>query len=95
MATATLSVEVKQILGKLLVELLTDSLSDETIDAVDNLSRNDVPEVFSDIVGFMHGMSVQPYMRNTVVAHLLRELGGTAFELADAVAQRPFQPPTP
>jgi hypothetical protein len=95
MATAVMSIEIKQVLGTLLVELLTDALSEETINAVDQISRDDVPEVFSDIVGSMHGMSVQPYMRNVVVSHLLREVGGSAFELADVIGKRPFQPPTP
>ena len=90
MATAALSVEVKQVLGKLLVELLTDSLTDETIDAVDNISRDDVPEAFSEIVGFMHGMSTTPEMRPHVTAHLLAELGGTCYDLAQKLGNTPI-----
>lgn len=83
MATTTPTVEQKQILGALLFELMIGQLTDETIALVDTLDRNDVPSVFNEMVGFMHGMSTEPHLRYTVITHLVRELAGEASQLAD------------
>lgn len=89
MATTTPTVEQRQVLGAVLVELVMGELSDETIAAVDALKRDEVPEVFHEIVGFMHSMSTTPQMRPHVTAHLLAELGGTCYELAKKLSKTP------
>lgn len=87
MATTTPTVQQKQVLGAALFELLMGNLTDETIAAVDQIKRDEVPEVFHEIVGFMHGMSTTPQMRPHVTAHLLAELGGTYYELAEKLSK--------
>ena len=72
-----------EILGTLLVELLRGELSDQTIAKVDQLDRNDVPDAFKEIVGFMHGMSTEPSLRYGVITSLIREIQSACVELAE------------
>ncbi|HKY54983.1 MAG TPA: hypothetical protein VJM08_11785 [Anaerolineales bacterium] len=88
METSIKSIQA-QILGAALVEILNGRLSDETIAVVDTIKRNNVPEVFSEIVGFMHGMSTTPQMRPHVITHLLREIRGIANELVEEREKNP------
>ena len=76
-----------QILGAALVELINGQLSDETIAAVDAIQRQDVPEPLRDVVGYMHGMSMMPELRHSIVKDLLRELAAGCEMLADDMAK--------
>ena len=76
-----------QILGAALVELINGQLSDETIAAVDNIQRQDVPEPLRDVVSYMHGMSTMPELRHSIVKDLLRELAAGCKMLADQMTE--------
>jgi hypothetical protein len=91
MATTAPTVQQKQILGTLLFELMTGEVTDETIALVDTLDREEVPPTFHEIVGYMHGMTTEPYLRYTVTTHLVRELAGEASQLAEDRARN--EPP--
>jgi len=67
-----------QVLGTALVELLNGALSDETIAAVDRLSREAVPEPLNNLVGMMQGMSTYEPLRRDIIAMLLTEICGAA-----------------
>lgn len=78
--TTTLKPNPTQILGAAIVGLLDGKLTDETINAVDTINRADVPEVVGDVVGFMHGMTMQPALRESCIASLIGEIGWAADE---------------
>lgn len=85
MATQVLSVNVKQALGAALVEVLIGNLTDETIQAVDGIHKNDVPANLRDIVNLIHGMSLSSIVRESVSRHVLGELSAAA---EDALKER-------
>jgi hypothetical protein len=62
------------ILGATLIELLNGELSDETIAAVDSIRREDVPEPLKNLVGWMHGMTTQPELRESCITSLVDEI---------------------
>ena len=78
MATNILSVNVKQALGAAFVEVLTGNLTDETIAAVDNIQREDVPPALVDAYNAMRGMSTQPFLRESVSRLVLGEFYAAA-----------------
>ena len=80
MATNILSVNVKQALGAAFVEVLTGNLTDETIAAVDNIQREDVPPALVDVYNAMRGMSTQPFLRESVSRLVLGEFSAAAEE---------------
>lgn len=84
MAT-TITPTVQSVMGNLLMELLNGQLSDETVNAVDHIQRSDVPEPLRDVVGYMHGMSMMPKLRNSIVHDLLIELAAGCKELANSI----------
>ena len=86
MAT-TITPAVQNIMGTLLMELLNGQLSDETIAAVDGISRSDVPAPLRDVVSYMHGMSTMPELRHSIVKDLLRELAAGCKTLANQMAE--------
>ena len=86
MAT-TITPAVQTVIGNLVVELLNGQLSDATINAVDGIQRQDVPEPLRDVVGYMHGMSMMPELRHSIVKDLLRELAAGCEILADDMAK--------
>jgi hypothetical protein len=86
MAT-TITPAVQNIMGNMLTELLNGQLSDATINAVDGIQRQDVPEPLRDVVGYMHGMSTMPQLRHSIVKDLLRELAAGSKMLADEMAE--------
>jgi hypothetical protein len=86
MATST-QVDQKQILGAALLEIITGSLSDETISLVDTLKLNEVPEPLREMVNFMHHMSTTQPLRYHVITHLVREIAGSASEVAEQRAK--------
>lgn len=88
MAT-TIAPSVQSILSTLLMELLSGQLSDETVAAVDTIERKDVPAPLSDVIGYMHGMSMQPFLRNSIISDLLIELSTGCEELAHQLKANP------
>src|SRR5574339_41868 len=69
-----LSPNQTKILGAALIELLNGQLSDETIAAVDSIKREDVPEPLNNLVGWMHGMTTQPELRESCITSLIDEI---------------------
>ena len=84
---ATTTPTTQSVINTLLTELLNGQLSDETIAAVDRIQRSDVPEPLRDVVGYMHGMSMMPELRHSIVKDLLRELAAGCKMLADEMAE--------
>lgn len=80
MATIDLPITVKQALGAALVEVLTGSLTDETIAAVATINKGEVPPHLRDIVNLIHGMSAHSSVRDSVSRHVLGELSAAAEE---------------
>jgi hypothetical protein len=78
MATTTLSVNVKQALGAALVEVLAGNLTDETIAAVDNIQRDDVPNNLVDVLHAIQTMSTHPTVRESASRNVLGELSAAA-----------------
>lgn len=72
-----------QILGATLIELLHGELSDEIIAAVDSIKRDEVPEPLNDLVGWMHGMTTHPPLRDTCITSLIMEIRGIATEVLE------------
>jgi len=72
---------VHEVVCILLVELLNGQLSDQTIDAVRRIERKDVPEPLSDVIGYIHGMSKLPQLRDDIISDLLIELGAGCEQL--------------
>jgi hypothetical protein len=79
---ATTTPTTQSVINTLLTELLNGQLSDETIAAVDRIQRSDVPEPLRDVVGFMHGMSTMPQLRDSIINSLLVELASGCEEFA-------------
>ena len=80
MAAVEIPVSVKQALGAALVEVLTGSLTDETIAMVDSIQPTEVPQYLRDIVNAIQGMSLSPIVRESVSRHILGELYAAAEE---------------
>jgi len=80
-----------QILGAAILGLLNGELTDETIAAVDTINRDAVPEPLNTLVGWMHGMSTYPPLRESQITSLITEIRGAATE---ALEQR-IEHPTP
>jgi hypothetical protein len=78
MATQILSVNVKQALGAALVEVLTGNLTDETIAAVDNIQRDEVPANLVDVLHAIQTMSTHPIVRESASRNVLGELYAAA-----------------
>ena len=68
------------ILGAAIVELLDGRLTDETIAAVDSINRGDVPALLNNMVGYMHGMSTYPPLRESIITSLIEEIRGATEE---------------
>jgi hypothetical protein len=79
---ATVTTPVQSVISNLVLELLNGQLSDETIAAVDGIQRSDVPAPLSDVVGYMHGMTMQPEFREDCINYLLIELSSGIEQLA-------------
>lgn len=80
---ATLTPTVHQVLSDLLIELVSGELSDETIDAVDRIQMDEVPQPLKEVVAYMHGMTTHPPLRYSVTTDLIRILGGELFEMVE------------
>ena len=85
MATASLSIHVKQALGAALVEVLTGNLTDETIVAVDYIHKDEVPANLVDVLHAIQTMSTHPTVRESASRNVLGELYAAA---EDAHKQR-------
>ena len=70
----SLKIIQNQILGAALVELLNGQLSDETIAAIDSIKREDVSGPLNDLVGWIHGMTTQPELRESCITSLIDEI---------------------
>lgn len=77
------------ILGATLIELLSGELSDETIAAVDSIKREDVPEPLNNLVGWMHGMSTQPELRESCITSLIDEIRIASIEVLEKRREHP------
>jgi hypothetical protein len=86
---ATLKPIHAQILGATVIELLHGQLSDETINAVDSINRDDVPEPLDHVVGFMHGMTNDPDDRQECISMLLSEIADIAQEAMNKIQGKP------
>ena len=84
-ATTTLPVNVKQALGSALVEVLTGNLTDETIQAVSSIHRDEIPTNLVDIFHAIQGMSLSQTVRESASLNVLGELSAAA---EDAFKQR-------
>jgi hypothetical protein len=84
---ATTTPTTQSVINTLLTELLNGELTDETIAAVDSISSRDVPLPLRDVVGFMHGMSMLPAFRYSIINSLLIELASGCEELAKQRAE--------
>jgi hypothetical protein len=76
---------VQNVMSTLVMELLNGQLSDETVNAVDHIQRSEVPAPLGDVVAFIHGMSMQPHLRQSIIRHLLIELSSGCEELAHSM----------
>jgi hypothetical protein len=85
----TLSPIQTNILGAALVELLSGELSDETIAAVDSIKREDVPEPINNLVGWMHGMTTQPELRESCITSLIDEIRIASIEVLEKRSDHP------
>lgn len=85
MATATLSVNIKQALGAALVEVLIGNLTDETIAAVKSIKSVDVPPSMRDLTHYIQGMSTSSIVREGCSRDVLVELSAAA---NDALQER-------
>jgi hypothetical protein len=72
-------------MSTLVMELLNGQLSDATVEAVDRIQRSEVPAPLGDVVSFIHGMSMQPHLRQSIIRHLLIELSSGCEELAHSM----------
>jgi hypothetical protein len=81
--TTTLKPIQTQILGTAIVEILNGELTDATVDAVDSIKREDVPEPLSNLVGYMHGMTMQPGLRQDIITSLIEEIRGATEEVLE------------
>ena len=75
--------QTNQILGTLLIELLQGRLTDEMIEAVDSIRREDTPESLRDLVGMIHGMSTEPKLRHDITGMLIDEIRAVAHILLE------------
>ena len=78
--TEILSVNVKQALGAAFVEVLNGNITDETIAAVDNIRKEDVPPNLVDVYHAIRGMSAHSVVRESVSRHILGEFYAAAEE---------------
>ena len=85
MATAALSVNVKHALGAAFVEVLTGNITDETIAAVDNIPRDEVPANLVDVLHAIQTMSTHSVVRESASHNILGEFYAAA---EDAFKQR-------
>jgi hypothetical protein len=77
------------ILGATLIELLNGELSDETIAAVDSIKREDVPGPLKNLVGWMHGMTTQPELRESCITSLVDEIRIASIEVLEKRREHP------
>lgn len=77
------------ILGATLIELLNGELSDETIAAVDSIKREDVPEPLKNLVGWIHGMTTQPELRESCITSLVDEIRIASIEVLEKRREHP------
>lgn len=68
------------ILGRLLMDIVHGDLTDETIHLVDQLDQNELGAPLDHIVSYVHGMNVDPDMRESINRDLLDELRIIAIE---------------
>ncbi|HEX2993945.1 MAG TPA: hypothetical protein VHP14_03940 [Anaerolineales bacterium] len=77
------------ILGATLIELLNGELSDETIAAVDSIKREDIPEPLRNLVGWIHGMTTQPELRESNITSLIDEIRVASIEVLEKRREHP------
>ena len=85
MATHPIPIAVRQALGAALVEVLTGNLTDETIAAVRDIQKSDVPANLVDVLHAIQTMSTHPVVRESASRNVLGELSGAA---NDALQER-------
>ena len=85
MATHPIPIAVKQALGAALVEVLTGNLTDETIAAVRDIQKSDVPANLVDVLHAIQTMSTHPVVRESASRNVLGELSAAA---NDALQER-------
>jgi hypothetical protein len=84
MATDTLSVNVKTVLGTAFMEVLVGNITDETIAAVDSLQKEDVPANLVDVFHFIRAMSTSATVRESCSRHILGEFYAAAEDVHKA-----------
>ena len=85
----SLKIIQNQILGAALVELLNGQLSDETIAAIDSIKREDVSGPLNDLVGWIHGMTTQPELRESCITSLIDEIRIAAIQVLEERWEHP------
>ncbi len=85
MTTPSIPIAVKQALGAALVEVLTGDLTDETISAVRDIQKSDVPANLVDVLHAIQTMSTHSVVRESASRNVLGELSAAA---NDALQER-------
>ncbi len=85
MTTPPIPIAVKQALGAALVEVLAGNLTDETIAAVRDIKKSDVPANLVDVLHAIQTMSTHPIVRESASRNVLGELSAAA---NDALQER-------
>ncbi|HKY54159.1 MAG TPA: hypothetical protein VJM08_07640 [Anaerolineales bacterium] len=75
---ATLTTLQTQIIGTAIAEILSGELSDETINAIDSLKRENVPPPLDHLVAWIQGMNMAPDMRQSMITDLMGEIAQIA-----------------
>lgn len=78
MTTPPIPIAVKQALGAALVEVLTGNLTDETIAAVRDIQKSDVPVNLVDVLHAIQTMSTHAIVRESASRNVLGELSAAA-----------------
>ena len=85
MTTPPIPIAVKQALGAALVEVLAGNLTDETIAAVRDIQKSDVPANLVDVLHAIQTMSTHAIVRESASRNVLGELSAAA---NDALQER-------
>lgn len=85
MTTHPIPITVRQALGAALVEVLTGNLTDETIAAVREIQKSDVPANLVDVLHAIQTMSTHAIVRESASRNVLGELSDAA---NDALQER-------
>ena len=76
----TTNISTNVIIGLALVEILNGELTDQTIQLMATIQRDEVPAPLDHLVGFIQGSSISPEDRNWLVTALLQEVAQIALE---------------